>query len=116
MLLAEQLREDRRKLLRVVREALRGDAVDQDRVAGQRLVRADLDAAKAASLAKTLGSSFAGVIVTATPASRLVIFDSVVREPVGCSFKNSSHEPKIRPITRIKYSFKYFIFNVLSIY
>ena len=32
---------------------------------------ADLDAAKAASLAKTLGSSFAGVIVTATPASRL---------------------------------------------
>jgi uncharacterized protein len=32
---------------------------------------ADLDTAKAASLAKTLGSSFAGVIVTATPASRL---------------------------------------------
>ena len=32
---------------------------------------ANLDAAKAASLGKTLGASFAGVIVTATPASRL---------------------------------------------
>jgi len=32
---------------------------------------ADLDAAKAASLAKTLAPSFAGVIVTATPAPRL---------------------------------------------
>ena len=32
---------------------------------------ADLDAAKAASLAKTLAPSFAGVIVTATPSSRL---------------------------------------------
>ena len=32
---------------------------------------ADLDAAKTASLGKTLGASFAGLIVTATPASRL---------------------------------------------
>ena len=42
---------------------------------------ADLDAAKAASLAKTLGSSFAGVIVTATPASRLA--GPSVGRPVG---------------------------------
>jgi len=32
---------------------------------------ADLDAARTASLSKTLGASFAGVVVTATPASRL---------------------------------------------
>jgi len=32
---------------------------------------ADLDAAKTAALSKTLGASFAGLVVTATPASRL---------------------------------------------
>jgi BioD-like phosphotransacetylase family protein len=38
---------------------------------------ANFDAGKAASLGKTLGASFAGVIVTATPASRL---DTVIAE------------------------------------
>ena len=41
---------------------------------------ADLDTAKAASLRKTLGTSFAGLIVTATPASRLA---TVWQEPGG---------------------------------
>lgn len=41
---------------------------------------ADLDAAKAASLGKTLGVSFAGLIVTATPAPRL---DAITAELAG---------------------------------